>query len=58
MSPKEVLSGTTPQVQAIINQILKIEKQFKHIENMASNKVAEVQITEAILKVIHQEIAQ
>lgn len=58
MSPKEVLNGTSPQVQAVINQILKIEKQHKHIENMASNKSVEAQITEAILKVIHQEIAQ
>jgi hypothetical protein len=58
MSPKDVLNGTSPQVQEVINQILKIEKQYKHIENMSSNRPAEAQITEAILKVIHQEIAQ
>jgi hypothetical protein len=56
MSPKEVLDGTSPQVQAVINQILKIEKQQKHIENMASNRAVEAQIAEAILKVIHHEI--
>ncbi|WP_179119092.1 hypothetical protein [Massilia sp. KIM] len=56
MSPKEVLDGTSPQVQAVINQILKIEKKQKHIENMASNRAVEAQIAEAILKVIHHEI--
>lgn len=58
MSPKEVLNGTSPHVRAVIDQILKIEKQYKHIENMSSNRPAETQITEAILKVIYQEIAQ
>jgi Ni,Fe-hydrogenase I small subunit len=58
MSPKELLEGTSPQVRDVINQILKIEKQYKHIENMASNKAAEAQIADAILKLIHQEIAQ
>lgn len=58
MSPKEVLNGTSPQVQNVINQILKIEKQYKHIENMSTNRAAETQIAEAILKVIHQEIAE
>jgi hypothetical protein len=58
MSPKEVLIGTSSQVRDVIDQILKIEKQYKHIENMSSNRAAEAQIAEAILKVIHQEIAQ
>lgn len=58
MSPKEVMSGTSPQVHAVIDQILKIEKQYKHIENISSNKPAEAQITEAILKAIYQEVSQ
>jgi Ni,Fe-hydrogenase I small subunit len=58
MSTKEVLDSTTPQVQAVINQILKIEKQYKHIENISSSKSVETQIADAIVKVIHQEIAQ
>lgn len=58
MSPKDVLAATTPEVQGVINQILKIEKQHKHIENIASNKSVETQIVEAIMKVIHQEITQ
>ena len=58
MSPKEVLDATSPQVRDVINQILRIEKQQKHIENMASNRAVEAQIAEAILKVIHQEVGQ
>jgi hypothetical protein len=58
MTPKEVLFGTSPQVREVIDQILKIEKQYKHIENMSSNRAAETQIADAILKVIYQEIAQ
>ena len=58
MSPKEVMNGTSPQVHAVIDEILKIEKQHKHIENMSTNKTAEAQITEAILKVIYREITQ
>ena len=58
MTPKEVLNGTSSQVRDVIDHILKIEKQYKHIENMSSNRAAETQIAEAILKVIHQEIAQ
>jgi hypothetical protein len=58
MSPKEVLNGTSPQVRVLIDQILKIEKQWKHIENVSSSKAAETQITDEILKVIYQEVAQ
>ena len=56
MTPNEVLSSTTDEVKRVIDQILKIEKEFKHIQNLASNRAAESQIAERILQVIAKEI--
>jgi hypothetical protein len=54
MTPNEILAATTPEVREVINQILKIEKANRHIQNLTANKHIESQITEDILKVIYQ----
>jgi hypothetical protein len=56
MTPDEVLSSTTDQVKKVIQQVLKIEKSYKHIQNLSANKSVEVKISEEILRVITQEI--
>lgn len=57
MTPNEILTATTPEVRKVIDQILKIEKANRHIQNLSANKHVEAQITEDILKVIYQEIS-
>jgi hypothetical protein len=56
-TPNEILAATTPEVRSVIDQILKIEKANKHIQNLASNKQLEAKIADDILKVIYQEIS-
>lgn len=55
MTPKQVLDSTTPQVRNVIDEILKIEKANKHIQNLSASKSKEAEIVESILKVIYQE---
>lgn len=56
MTPKEILATTTPEVKKVIDEILKVEKAHKHIQNLAANKQLEAKIAEDILKIIHLEI--
>jgi hypothetical protein len=56
MTPKEILDSTTPEVRKIIDQILKVEKAQKHIQNLSSIKSVEAKIADDILKIIYQEI--
>lgn len=56
MTPQEVMSSTTSQVRKVIEEILKIEKSNKHIQNLSSNRPLEAKIAEEILRVISQEI--
>lgn len=56
MTPNEVMSSTTDQVKKVIDQILKIEKAHKHIQNLSANRSVEAKIAEEILRVINQEI--
>ena len=55
MTPQEVIASTTPEVQKVINEILKIEKEYKNYLNLAANKSVETKIVDAILKVIQKE---
>lgn len=57
MTPNEVMSGTTEQVKKVIDQILKIEKSYKHIQNLSANRSVEAKISEEILRVFKQEIS-
>mgnify|MGYP003472383093 FL=1 len=57
MTPNEVMSGTTEQVKKVIDQILKIEKSYKHIQNLSTNRSVEAKISEEIIRVFKQEIS-
>jgi hypothetical protein len=56
VTPSQVMSATTAQVRKVIEQVLKIEKSYKHIQNLSANKSVEAKISEEILRVITQEI--
>lgn len=58
MTPSEVMSSTTAQVKRVIEEILKIEKASKHIQNLAAIKSVEAKIVEDILRAISQEISR
>lgn len=56
MTPQEVLESTTPDVREVINQILTIEKENRHFQDLASNKPKEAMIIDAIVKIISQGV--
>jgi hypothetical protein len=57
MTPNEVMDSTTDQVKKVIDQILRIEKAHKHIQNLSANRSVDAKISEEILRVINQEIS-
>lgn len=56
MTPNEVMNSTTDQVKKVIDQVLKIERSYKHIQNLSANKTVEAKISEEIFRVITLEI--
>jgi hypothetical protein len=56
MTPKEVRDSTTSQVRNVIDEILKIEKANKHIQNLSAIKSKEAEVVEEILKVFYREV--
>lgn len=57
MTPNDVMSSTTEQVKKVIEEILKIEKSYKHIQNLSANRSVETKISDEILRVFKQEIS-
>lgn len=57
MTPAEVMNSTTDEVKRVIDQVLKIEKDYKHIQNLSANRSVEVQIADKIFQVISKEIS-
>ena len=57
MTPTEVMNSTTDQVRKVIDEVLKIEKSYKHIQNLSTNRSVDAKISEEILRVFSQEIS-
>jgi hypothetical protein len=55
-TPKEVYESTTEQIRSLIDEILKIEKKYQHIQNISQNASVETDISEEILKIIYREV--
>ena len=56
--PADILNSTTPQIQKLIEQTLKIEKDYQYIQNIHSNRTLEKEISEKIKKIINAEISE
>ena len=51
---QDVINSTDPTTHKLINEILKIEKNNEHIQNLSPS--TEKDISEMIIKLINQEI--
>jgi len=56
--PKDILNSTTPQIQKLIEETLKIEKDYQYIQNLESNKSLEKEISDKIKKIIELETSE
>ena len=56
--PADILNSTTPQIQKLIEQALKIEKDYQYIQNIESNRSLEKEIAVKIKKVIEKETSE
>ena len=56
--PVDILNSTTPQIQKLIEKTLNIEKDYQYIQNLASNKSLEIEISEKIKKAIEMETSE
>ena len=56
--PVDILNSTTPQIQKLIEQTLKIEKDYQYIQNIESNKTLEKEISEKIKKILEMETSE
>ena len=56
--PADILNSTTPQIQKLIEQTLKIEKDYQYIQNIESNRSLEKEIAVKIKKVIEKETSE
>jgi len=55
--PKAILSATTPQVQKIVNDILEIEREYQHLQNLGKTGKSE-EIRSKIIRLIEKESEQ
>lgn len=53
--PADILNTTTPQIQKLIEQTLKIEKDYQYIQNLESNRTLEKEISDKIKKILEME---
>jgi len=53
--PKEILSSTSKEVQSLVNDILALEKEYQHIQNIEGSGKSK-EITTHIIKLIEKEV--
>ena len=56
--PADILNSTTPQIQKLIEQALKIEKDYQYIQNIESNRSLEKEIAVKIKKILERETSE
>lgn len=58
MTPEEILHSTSPKVAKLIEQILQIEREYQHYQNLEANRHLETEICNRIVKAIDEEVMQ
>lgn len=53
-TPKEVLESTTDTVRAMIAEVIKIEKEYQHYQNLSDVKDKEKEVCARIKKLIER----
>jgi len=56
--PADILNSTTPQIQKLIEQTLKIEKDYQYIQNLENNRTLEKEIADKIKKILEKETGE
>lgn len=54
-SPKDILQETSPQIKNLIDNILKIEKEYQYYQNLDNLKDKKNELCNRIVRVIEQE---
>ena len=55
--PNVILSSTTPEVKKLVGEVLALEKEFQHIQNLESSGNAR-EIVHRIIKAVEREISE
>lgn len=55
-TPDEILRSTTPQVQRLISDILKIEKEYQQFRDLSRLRDKETELCERIIHLLEIEI--
>lgn len=48
--------NTTPKIKSIINEILRIEKEYQNYSDLSHHKDKENQLCDAIIRIIEKEV--
>ena len=56
--PADILNSTTPQIRKLIEEMLKIEKDYQYLQNIKSDKLLEKEISDKIKKVLVSETSK
>lgn len=54
----EVINSTTPQVRELVDQILKIEREYQNYRDFSRQKDKEAELCDRLVKLIEREIRQ
>lgn len=57
-TPDDVLKSTTPQVKSLVAEILKLEKEYQHYQNLSELREKENELCDRIIRLIDREIKQ
>jgi hypothetical protein len=58
ITPEDVLDSTSDDVKKIISEILMIEKEYHHFQNLSNMKEKEKELCARIKKTIEQRISR
>jgi len=57
-TPEDILRYTTPQVKGLINEILKLEREYQNYQNLSAVREKENELCDRIVRLIEREIKQ
>jgi hypothetical protein len=57
LNPKEILSQTSAQVRETVTEILEIEREYQHFQDLKSAKKLD-EVKSRIIKLVKQEIKE
>lgn len=55
-SPEDVFKTTSPEVKTLVNEILTVEKEYQHFQNLSSLSAKEKEVTDRIIRIIEKSV--